>query len=46
MLAVAAPYRGHGIATALVKRAIDAMAEQEGSDPDEGESGMFTPGRK
>ncbi len=26
MLAVSAPYRSHGIATALVKRAIDAMA--------------------
>lgn len=25
MLAVAAPYRGHGVATALVKKAIDAM---------------------
>jgi len=25
MLAVSAPYRGHGIATTLVKRAIDAM---------------------
>ena len=26
MLAVSAPFRGHGVATALVKRAIDAMA--------------------
>lgn len=26
MLAVSSPYRGHGIATALVKRAIGAMA--------------------
>lgn len=26
MLAVSSAYRGHGIATALVKRAIDAMA--------------------
>lgn len=25
MLAVSAPYRGHGVATALVKRAIDTM---------------------
>lgn len=26
MLAVSSAYRGHGVATALVKRAIDAMA--------------------
>lgn len=28
MLAVSAPYRGHGVATALVKMAIDAMAQR------------------
>ncbi len=28
MLAVSAPHRGKGIATALVKKAIDAMADQ------------------
>ncbi|KAL8406946.1 hypothetical protein RB596_005438 [Gaeumannomyces avenae] len=28
MLAVSAPFRGHGVATALVRQAIDAMAER------------------
>ena len=32
MLAVASPYRGHGVATALVKRAIDAMAKRNGDE--------------
>ncbi|KAL1881364.1 hypothetical protein VTK73DRAFT_4371 [Phialemonium thermophilum] len=32
MLAVSAPYRGHGIATALVKRAIDAMAQRSADE--------------
>ena len=32
MLAVAAPYRGHGVATALVKRAIEAMASRKADE--------------
>lgn len=32
MLAVAAPYRGHGVATALVKKAIDAMAQKNADE--------------
>lgn len=32
MLAVASPYRGHGIATALVKRAIEAMAKRNADE--------------
>ncbi|KAH8887106.1 acetyltransferase [Thozetella sp. PMI_491] len=32
MLAVAAPYRGHGVATALVKMAIDAMAQRHADE--------------
>ncbi|KAF2997518.1 N-alpha-acetyltransferase mak3 [Neopestalotiopsis sp. 37M] len=32
MLAVASAYRGHGIATALVKRAIDTMAERNADE--------------
>ncbi|KAK3904797.1 acyl-CoA N-acyltransferase [Staphylotrichum tortipilum] len=32
MLAVAATYRGHGVATALVKMAIDAMAERDADE--------------
>ncbi|KAH8645636.1 acetyltransferase [Xylariales sp. PMI_506] len=32
MLAVSATYRGHGIATALVKRAIDAMADRNADE--------------
>lgn len=32
MLAVAAAYRGHGVATALVKMAIDAMAERNADE--------------
>jgi peptide alpha-N-acetyltransferase len=32
MLAVASPYRSHGIATALVKRAIDAMAQRSADE--------------
>lgn len=32
MLAVSAPYRGHGVATALVKRAIDAMAARNADE--------------
>ncbi|KZL72176.1 n-terminal acetyltransferase c complex catalytic subunit mak3 [Colletotrichum incanum] len=32
MLAVASPYRGKGIATALVKRAIDAMAQRNADE--------------
>lgn len=32
MLAVASPFRGKGIATALVKRAIDAMAERNADE--------------
>ena len=32
MLAVAAPFRGHGVATALVKRAIDAMSQRHADE--------------
>ncbi|KAI4597822.1 N-alpha-acetyltransferase mak3 [Pestalotiopsis sp. 9143b] len=32
MLAVASAYRGHGIATALVKRAIDTMADRNADE--------------
>ncbi|WYZ34348.1 hypothetical protein EsH8_I_000624 [Colletotrichum jinshuiense] len=32
MLAVASPFRGKGIATALVKKAIDAMAQQNADE--------------
>lgn len=32
MLAVASPYRGHGVATALVKKALDAMAERNADE--------------
>lgn len=32
MLAVASPYRGKGIATALVKKAIDAMAQRNADE--------------
>ncbi|OAA54484.1 Acyl-CoA N-acyltransferase [Niveomyces insectorum RCEF 264] len=32
MLAVSACHRGHGVATALVKRAIDAMAERQADE--------------
>jgi len=32
MLAVSATYRGQGIATALVKRAIDAMAQRNADE--------------
>lgn len=32
MLAVASPYRGHGVATALVKRAIEAMAKRNADE--------------
>ncbi|KAK4452091.1 putative n-terminal acetyltransferase [Podospora aff. communis PSN243] len=32
MLAVSAPYRGHGVATALVKMAIDAMAHKNADE--------------
>ena len=32
MLAVSAPYRGHGVATALVKMAIDAMAQRNADE--------------
>ncbi|KAH8174870.1 acetyltransferase (GNAT) family protein [Sarocladium implicatum] len=32
MLAVASHYRGHGVATALVKRAIDAMANRRADE--------------
>lgn len=32
MLAVSAAYRGHGIATALVERAIDAMAQRSADE--------------
>lgn len=32
MLAVAAPYRGHGVATALVKMAIGAMADRRADE--------------
>jgi peptide alpha-N-acetyltransferase len=32
MLAVSAAYRGHGVATALVKRAIDAMAARNADE--------------
>ncbi|KAK6226628.1 acetyltransferase [Colletotrichum tabaci] len=32
MLAVASPYRGKGIATSLVKRAIDAMAQRNADE--------------
>ncbi|KAL2263312.1 hypothetical protein VTK26DRAFT_7295 [Humicola hyalothermophila] len=32
MLAVSAPYRGYGVATALVKMAIDAMAERNADE--------------
>ncbi|KAL6852812.1 N-alpha-acetyltransferase 30 [Amphichorda felina] len=32
MLAVASPYRGHGVATALVKRAIEAMASRKADE--------------
>ncbi|KAK1753474.1 N-terminal acetyltransferase C complex catalytic subunit MAK3 [Echria macrotheca] len=32
MLAVAAPYRGHGVATVLVKKAIDAMAQKNADE--------------
>jgi peptide alpha-N-acetyltransferase len=32
MLAVASPYRGHGVATALVKRAIQAMADRKADE--------------
>lgn len=32
MLAVASPYRGHGVATALVKQAIEAMAQRKADE--------------
>ena len=32
MFAVASHYRGHGVATALVKRAIDAMANRRADE--------------
>lgn len=32
MLAVASPYRGHGVATALVRRAIGAMASRKADE--------------
>ncbi|KAL2024814.1 hypothetical protein VTK56DRAFT_5635 [Thermocarpiscus australiensis] len=32
MLAVSAPYRGHGVATALVRMAIDAMAQRKADE--------------
>ena len=32
MLAVASPFRGHGIATALVKQAIEAMARRSADE--------------
>lgn len=32
MLAVASPFRGHGVATALVKRAIEAMASRNADE--------------
>jgi peptide alpha-N-acetyltransferase len=32
MLAVASPYRGHGVATALVKKAIEAMASRKADE--------------
>lgn len=32
MLAVSAPYRGHGVATALVRKAIDAMAQRNADE--------------
>jgi N-alpha-acetyltransferase 30 len=32
MLAVASPYRGHGVATALVKMAIGAMADRKADE--------------
>ncbi len=32
MLAVASPYRGHGVATALVKMAIEAMADRRADE--------------
>lgn len=32
MLAVASPYRGHGVATTLVKRAIEAMASRKADE--------------
>ena len=32
MLAVSAPYRGHGVATALVKMAIDAMEQRHADE--------------
>lgn len=32
MLAVASPYRGHGIATELVRRAIDTMIQQRADE--------------
>ncbi len=32
MLAVASPYRGHGVATALVKRSIEAMAKRNADE--------------
>lgn len=32
MLAVSSAYRGHGVATALVKRAIDAMALRDADE--------------
>ncbi|KAM7221481.1 Acyl-CoA N-acyltransferase [Rhypophila decipiens] len=32
MLAVSAAYRGHGVATALVKKAIDAMAQRNADE--------------
>lgn len=32
MLAVASQYRGHGVATALVKRAIEAMAHRKADE--------------
>jgi peptide alpha-N-acetyltransferase len=32
MLAVSSPHRGHGVATALVKRAIDAMTQRNADE--------------
>jgi peptide alpha-N-acetyltransferase len=32
MLAVSAPYRGRGVATALVRRAIDAMTQRNADE--------------
>jgi N-alpha-acetyltransferase 30 len=32
MLAVSAPFRGHGVATALVKKAIDAMTQRNADE--------------